>query len=62
VNEGCAAGTFRPVHTADEVVDFLLVSLAGIMIPRVLHHGRPTVEGFRDVLLSQLRNSLGLPA
>ncbi|MCF3961093.1 TetR/AcrR family transcriptional regulator [Streptomyces fuscigenes] len=59
MEEGREAGTFTPEHTPVEIADFLMAALAGVMIPRVLHHETPTAEGFRSVLVSQLRGALG---
>lgn len=61
VTDGCDQGAFRPACTPDDVVDFLLVALAGVMIPRVLHHAGPTAEDFRRTLMSQMRLALGIP-
>ncbi|WP_405587638.1 TetR/AcrR family transcriptional regulator [Streptomyces sp. NBC_01190] len=60
VADGRDQGFFTLVHSPDEIVDFLLVSLVGFMIPQVLQHPTPTAEGFRRVLLSQIRLAVGL--
>ncbi|MFJ4467004.1 TetR/AcrR family transcriptional regulator [Streptomyces sp. NPDC089424] len=61
VTDGCDRGAFTPHGTPDDAVDLLLVALAGVMIPRVLHHAAPTAEDFRRTLLSQTRLALGMP-
>jgi AcrR family transcriptional regulator len=59
VADGRGQGTFAPLHDAGEVVDYLLVALAGIMIPRTLHQPDPSAEAFRRILLGQLGALLG---
>lgn len=59
VVEGCEAGVFTPGHDPEDVVDVLLASLAGVMIPQVLHHPHPPLDTFRVIVLSQLRLALG---
>ncbi|WP_329454153.1 TetR/AcrR family transcriptional regulator [Streptomyces sp. NBC_01497] len=61
VTEGRDQGAFVLTSGPDDVVDFLLAALGGVMIPRVLHHPGPSPEGFRHVLLSHMRLALGLP-
>lgn len=61
VVEGRDQGAFTPAFSPDDVVDFLLVALAGVMIPRVLHHPGPSDDVFRQMVLSQTRLMLGLP-
>lgn len=61
VAEGRDRGAFKPTSSPDDVVDFLLAALAGVMIPRVLYHPAPSAEGFRKLLLRQTRLALGLP-
>jgi AcrR family transcriptional regulator len=59
VAEGSERGVFAPLHDPGETVDYLLVALAGVMIPRALRQPAPTAEAFRRILLSQLSTALG---
>jgi AcrR family transcriptional regulator len=60
VREGSEQGAFRLTHRPDDVTDFVLSALAGVIISRVLHHPTPSPADFRGVLLPQLRLMLGL--
>jgi AcrR family transcriptional regulator len=59
VVEGCDAGEFTPRADPDDIVDLLLTSLAGAMIPRVLGFAEPSASSFRTALLSQTAEMLG---
>jgi AcrR family transcriptional regulator len=59
VIEGRDAGAFAPVASPEDVVDMLLVWLAGAMVPRTLHFKSPTADGFRTALLRQATLMLG---
>lgn len=59
VIDGRDAGVFTPIASADEIVDMLLVWLAGAMVPRTLHLPSPTADGFRTALLRQVTLMLG---
>jgi AcrR family transcriptional regulator len=59
VLRGTAQGTFRPAHGPDEVTDFLLAALAGIMIPRILQQPLAARDAFRSLFLDQLAAALG---
>ena len=61
VIDGCEAGAFTPTIDPDSVVDLLFATLAGAMIPRVLHFPAPTADRFRTALLQQLAGTLGRP-
>jgi AcrR family transcriptional regulator len=60
VNNGSDQEVFHLEHDPEDVVDVLLAVLAGIILPRVLHHPTPAADGFRAVLLAQLATSLGI--
>ncbi|MFK3984366.1 TetR/AcrR family transcriptional regulator [Micromonospora sp. NPDC050397] len=60
VREGADRGEFTLTHDAEAVTDLLLAALAGLILSRVQHHPSPSPEGFRDVLLTQLRLMLGI--
>ncbi|MCG5472953.1 TetR/AcrR family transcriptional regulator [Micromonospora sp. LAH09] len=62
VREGVERGAFTPTHDAETVTDLLLSALAGLIIFRVQREPRPMPAEFRDVLLAQLRLTLGVPA
>jgi AcrR family transcriptional regulator len=58
VNQGREQGLFAPTDSPDDVTDFLLVTLAGVIVSTTW--GDFTLKaGFRDLLLSQLRVVLG---
>lgn len=59
VVEGRDAGAFAPVVSPEEVVDLLLIWLAGAMVPRTLHFQKPSSDGFRTALLRQVSQMLG---
>lgn len=59
VIEGSENGIFTPVASPDDVVDLLMVWLAGAMVPRTLHFSSPTADGFRNALLRQVTMMLG---
>jgi AcrR family transcriptional regulator len=59
VVEGRDAGVFAPLASPDEVVDLLLVWLAGAMIPRTLHFPTPSADRLRTALLRQVTLMLG---
>lgn len=59
VIEGRDAGVFVPVASPDEIVDLLLIWLAGAMVPRTLHFPSPTADGLRNALLRQVTLMLG---
>ncbi|MEU4537392.1 TetR/AcrR family transcriptional regulator [Streptosporangium sp. NPDC023825] len=61
VREGGEQGGFTLVHGPDDVTDFLISALIGVIVFRVLRHPAPPAPAdFRGVLLSQLRLMLGL--
>jgi AcrR family transcriptional regulator len=62
VVEGTEAGAFTPAVNPDDVVDLLLVWLAGAMVPRTLRFPSPTADGFRTALLRQVTLMLGRAA
>ena len=59
VLEGRDAGVFTLQTDPDDVVDLLLTSLAGAVIPRVLDFGEPSADRFRKTLLRQTAQMLG---
>ena len=59
VAEGCDAGVFSPSIDPDAIVDLLLATLAGAMVPRLLHFPSPAADRFRTVLLQQVAQMLG---
>lgn len=59
VAEGRDAGAFTLTTTPDDVVDLLLASMAGAMIPRVLDFPAPSSDRFRTALLRQTAVMLG---
>ncbi len=59
VVEGRDAGVFTLATDPEDVVDLLLASLAGAMIPRVLEFPNPSADGFRTALLRQTAETLG---
>lgn len=59
VIEGRDAGVFHPVGSPDDVVDLLLLALAGGMVPRTLRFPSPSADGFRTALLRQVTVMLG---
>ncbi|OBJ47987.1 TetR/AcrR family transcriptional regulator [Mycobacterium sp. 1423905.2] len=59
VIEGRESGAFQPIGTPEEVVEILLRSLAGAMIPRTLHFPAPSADGFRTALLRHVATMLG---
>ena len=59
VVEGCDTGSFTPVLSPEDVVDLLLATLAGAMVPRVLQFPAPTADRFRTALLNQVAQMLG---
>lgn len=59
VTEGRDSGAFAPIASPDDVVDLLLVWLAGAMVPRTLHFRNPTADKFRTALLRQVTLMLG---
>lgn len=59
VTEGRDAGEFTIETDPDDVVDLLLASLVGAMIPRVLDFPKPSPDGFRRALLRQTAAMLG---
>lgn len=61
VIEGRDAGMFAPIFSPEDVVDQVLISLVGAMVPRVLHFPSPTADGFRTALLRQVALMLGRP-
>ena len=58
VTEGCDAGVFETTSSPGDVVDLLLATLAGAMVPRVLQFSGRTADGFRTALLHQLAQTL----
>ncbi|MEU1588808.1 TetR/AcrR family transcriptional regulator [Micromonospora sp. NPDC005710] len=60
VREGVARGVFTPAHDAEAVTNLLLAALAGLIVSRVQQHPTPAPVEFRDVLLTQLRQMLGV--
>ncbi|MEU8387769.1 TetR/AcrR family transcriptional regulator [Micromonospora sp. NPDC048842] len=60
VREGAARGAFTLAHDAEVVTDLLLSALAGLIIFRVQRDPTPAPADFRDVLLTQLRQMLGV--
>ena len=59
VVEGFDKEAFTPRLSPDDVVDQLLATLAGAMVPRVLRFPAPTADQFRTGLLRQLAHMLG---
>ena len=62
VFDGCDAGAFAPTISPDDVVDLLLATLSGAMVPRVLQFPAPAADRFRSALLHQVAQMLGRPA
>jgi AcrR family transcriptional regulator len=61
VVEGSVAGVFKPVVAPEDFVDLLFATIAGAMIPRVLHFPSPSADRFRTALLRQAACMLGRP-
>ncbi|GLE52570.1 hypothetical protein ATCCBAA256_21330 [Mycobacterium montefiorense] len=59
VIEGRDAGVFTPAVAPEDLVDLLLATLAGAMIPRVLRFPSTSADRFRTALLRQLAGMLG---
>ncbi|OBG71694.1 hypothetical protein A5714_11650 [Mycobacterium sp. E2462] len=59
VIDGSDAGVFTPVASPDDIVDLLLASLAGGMIPRTLRFPNPSADQFRAALLRHVGVMLG---
>jgi AcrR family transcriptional regulator len=59
VTEGQDAGVFTLTTDPDDVVDLLLTTLAGAMVPRVLDFPSPSADRFRTALLRQTAEMLG---
>ncbi|MGY4649500.1 TetR/AcrR family transcriptional regulator [Mycobacterium sp. URHB0021] len=59
VVDGRKAGVFAGASDPEDVVNLLLASLAGAMVPRVLHFATPSADRFRDGLLRQAAAMLG---
>ncbi|OBJ84502.1 hypothetical protein BST16_18415 [Mycobacterium asiaticum DSM 44297] len=59
VIEGTEAGVFAPTVSAEDVIDLLLIWLAGAMVPRTLQFPAPSADGFRTALLRQVTSMLG---
>lgn len=60
VVDGERAGAFAPRNDAEEVVDVLIVTLGGAIVPDVLAHRGPTRETLQRVILHQLAAALGV--
>jgi hypothetical protein len=60
VVNGERTGAFAPRDDTEEVVDVLIVTLGGAIVPGVLTHRRPTRETLQRVILHQLAAALGL--
>lgn len=56
--EGRDNGVFEPVGDPDDVVDLLLLSLAGAMVPRTLDFPTPSADRFRTALLRHVATML----
>ena len=59
VLEGREVGEFTLQIDPDSVVDFLLTSLVGAMIPRVLEFAEPSADRYREALLRHMAHMLG---
>jgi AcrR family transcriptional regulator len=59
VAQGRDTGVFTPTTNPDDVVDLLLASLSGAIIPRVLDFPAPASGHFRTALLRQTALMLG---
>jgi AcrR family transcriptional regulator len=59
VVEGRDAGEFALQTDPEDIVDLLLTSLAGALIPRVLGFGEPSADRLRKTLLRQTAQMLG---
>lgn len=60
VREGSERGEFTLAHDAEIVTDLLISALAGLIVSRVQRQPTPVPTEFRDVLLTQLRLTLGI--
>lgn len=60
VSEGTEQGSFSLDLRPDDVADFVLSTLAGDIVSRVLHHPAPAPADFRGILLTQLGSMLGI--
>jgi AcrR family transcriptional regulator len=59
VIDGCDAGMFSPSISPDDIVDLLLATLTGAMVPRLLRFPSPAADRFRTALLQQVAQMLG---
>jgi AcrR family transcriptional regulator len=59
VVDGRNAGVFANSSDPEDLVDLLLASLAGAMVPRVLQFATPSADRFRNGLLRQVAAMLG---
>ncbi|MEU8929010.1 TetR/AcrR family transcriptional regulator [Streptomyces sp. NPDC048409] len=62
VQDGIDQGTFTTGYRAEEVADYVLATLAGLIIPSAIGQSPPSAPGVHALLLDQLRTILGLPA
>lgn len=60
VAEGCQSGAFRTRYEPDDIVNVLVASLGGAILPRVLDQPDVLGAGFKEVLFGQLADSLGV--
>lgn len=60
IRAGTRAGDFDPVADVDAIVDVLIATLDGRMVPTVLALQSQTTDSHRDVLHAQLRAVLGV--
>lgn len=61
VQDGVARGAFAPDHAAEDVADFVLATLSGLIIPSAVGQTPPSVPAVHALLLGQLPSLLGLP-
>ncbi|MFF3256123.1 TetR/AcrR family transcriptional regulator [Actinacidiphila glaucinigra] len=61
VQDGLDQGEFRARHTAENIADYVLATLSGLIIPSAIRQTPPSVPAVRSMLLAQLRVLLGLP-
>lgn len=60
VLDGIDRGAFTPSHTAEDIADYALATLSGLIIPSALGQAPPSVASVRAMLLTQLRIILGI--
>ncbi|WP_220131310.1 TetR/AcrR family transcriptional regulator [Streptomyces sp. PT12] len=60
IGDGLASGAFRAGHDASVVTDLIVACLDGLLYPRVLGQPHPRTGPLRELLLDQLRHTLGV--